>query len=912
MPSRDSAALLTELGEVATHLAALVPPRRSVRAALLQPGAIADLLEAKGCDVVVFDGEGALDRLLTGGAEGSIDAVLLDDRLLGQDPSEALGRIRPLLDPAGLLVLMAPATARGTVPQWFDAAGYDADMAVTVPGTPVRHCLVRGRPRADAAAFERAAGRIAEDAGRAAEDRVRVQVVSVGGPLEVPVQLGYRISVQASIDIVFAVADTWTDATKVAATPTDRMLLVTPDVLPEPGWVQCAVDAADDGENGVVGLRLATAQGRLVHAGENSDGTPFGAGARWMDAPLYTVDRANARLRLPVAADPAGLREAAEAGGLTGRYLGARAAYAAGAATGRESGRHPFGRTVVFASEVAPAGIAAPLRAQVVAACRRLLDEGLTPVWSWTDTSDAADRQAHAALEAMGVLCFGGRVGTGDTLGGHRGELVTHAAGLANALEAAAVVYLSADRLREESSMTLALAPDAALLALLPRGAAGVPGVARLPIDTDDLGAAILAAVTAGHAEIPVPRIGEIAPRRRKDGMVSVVIPVHNLWSLTAACLDSLRVHSGSYPIEVVIIDNASTDDTARELAERAQHQEFAGGIEVIRNDRNAGFGAAVNQGLARATGEYVCILNNDTEVTQGWLDELLAALAVENTGLVGPRSNSISGLQIIPGAPPIAGSMAPLHEWAANWSAGRRGRSWPLSRLVGYCLLGRGELFEQLGGFDERFSVGNFEDDELCARVARAGYGLRVTDGAVVLHHGSATFRELARTGGGPSYLATMQQGARMFGTEPVPVAACAIVLGDGRPDAAAETAANARILADRVIVCEPAGVVGTALATARNGRVEVRAVDWQDAAEVEATLDGLIADAVVVLAAGEILATQDWGAARAELDAAAGASLGLARADSTAEVRIHPPTGAAQAVGAPAERALQAAWLS
>ncbi len=217
--------------------------------------------------------------------------------------------------------------------------------------------------------------------------------------------------------------------------------------------------------------------------------------------------------------------------------------------------------------------------------------------------------------------------------------------------------------------------------------------------------------------------------------MVSVVIPVWNQWRLTQRCLDSLARHAEA-PLEIVVVDNGSTDDTRKGLAARPD-------LVVVTNERNLGFPKAVNQGIAAASGEWICVLNNDTEVTPGWLSEQLAALAVPGAGMVGPRSNSISGPQVVPDAPALSeGAVA--HAWAEQWSRAHRGVSWPTARLVGFCLLVRRDVLEAVGGFDEGFGIGNYEDDELGQRIMAAGLSLRVADGSIVLHHGGATFRQL------------------------------------------------------------------------------------------------------------------------------------------------------------------------
>ena len=250
--------------------------------------------------------------------------------------------------------------------------------------------------------------------------------------------------------------------------------------------------------------------------------------------------------------------------------------------------------------------------------------------------------------------------------------------------------------------------------------------------DTDD---ALRVAASAPVPQQGMQQIGEVPARSTTPGLVSVVIPVHGAWSLTDACLARLATTTG-YDVEVVVVDDASPDETPDRLRRdpRVDH--------VVTCPTNLGFAGAVNAGLRATTGEYVCILNNDTEVVDGWLAPLIATLEIPHTGLAGPRTNRISGPQAIADAPGFdqLGS-AGLHEWARAWRSTRPDVHWATGRLVGFCLAARRTRLQELGGFDEGVGRGNFEDDELCARVRGAGLACRVAEQSLVLHHGSATF---------------------------------------------------------------------------------------------------------------------------------------------------------------------------
>lgn len=120
----------------------------------------------------------------------------------------------------------------------------------------------------------------------------------------------------------------------------------------------------------------------------------------------------------------------------------------------------------------------------------------------------------------------------------------------------------------------------------------------------------------------------------------TVVILAWNAWDHTRACLESLHptLRPGD---QVVVLDNGSTDATGAELLKYPW-------VEVLTNDLNRGFASGCNQGAALARGEVVVFLNNDTVVHDGWLQELLAPFNDAEVGAVGPRSNSVSGVQLI------------------------------------------------------------------------------------------------------------------------------------------------------------------------------------------------------------------------------------------------------------------------
>jgi GT2 family glycosyltransferase len=225
------------------------------------------------------------------------------------------------------------------------------------------------------------------------------------------------------------------------------------------------------------------------------------------------------------------------------------------------------------------------------------------------------------------------------------------------------------------------------------------------------------------------------------DELASILVLCCNELPYTQLCLESVLRHTRP-PYELVLVDNGSTDGTPAYLDE-VRRRPGPERVVVLRNETNRGFPAGCNQALAEARGQYLVLLNNDTVVSAGWLDGLVAWSLHDwpAVGLVGAVSNY---------APPpqqVEAGYADLDGLPAFAARRRREfarRAVQVERLTGFCLLVRREVLERIGGFDERFGLGFFDDDDLCVRAREAGFGLLVALDVYVHHFGSRTFRSL------------------------------------------------------------------------------------------------------------------------------------------------------------------------
>ncbi|MBP2002129.1 GT2 family glycosyltransferase [Paenibacillus shirakamiensis] len=220
----------------------------------------------------------------------------------------------------------------------------------------------------------------------------------------------------------------------------------------------------------------------------------------------------------------------------------------------------------------------------------------------------------------------------------------------------------------------------------------------------------------------------------------SIIIPTYNGEQLLLECLDSIQAYT-SLPYEIIVVDNASTDGTVSALQKRG------GGIRIGRHAENLGFARAVNTGLMMAKGSQVLLLNNDTLVTEHWLDHMLICLYSEpDIGAVGPVTNYIGGEQQIPVPYQVIDEM---WDFAKLYNSQSDPARWvKTNRLAGFCLLLKRSIWEHTGYLDEGYRIGNYEDDDYMLRLRFQGLKLIIAKDVFIHHVGSATMRTLGSEG--------------------------------------------------------------------------------------------------------------------------------------------------------------------
>lgn len=224
---------------------------------------------------------------------------------------------------------------------------------------------------------------------------------------------------------------------------------------------------------------------------------------------------------------------------------------------------------------------------------------------------------------------------------------------------------------------------------------------------------------------------------RPPDGLTSIIVPCFNQREYTRHCLRALAKYTRP-PWELIVVDNGSEDGTAAYIEGVGDVASFP--TTLIANSTNRGFPAAVNQGIAASKGDYVVLLNNDAVVTDGWLDQLIAlAESSPSIGMTGPMSNYASPPQLVAETP--YRDLMEMHAFADRWRDSHRGEWFEAEKLSGFCLLIKRSVIDSVGGLDERYGLGLFDDDDLARRARAAGFQLCVTNDLFVHHFGSRTF---------------------------------------------------------------------------------------------------------------------------------------------------------------------------
>lgn len=218
---------------------------------------------------------------------------------------------------------------------------------------------------------------------------------------------------------------------------------------------------------------------------------------------------------------------------------------------------------------------------------------------------------------------------------------------------------------------------------------------------------------------------------------VSIIIPVFNQYELTIECLYSIYRSNTNLSFEILIADDFSSDP-------KIQTIQKINGIQYYRNHSNIGFLNNCNAAAERSKGKFILFLNNDVQVTPGWLDSMVGVFNLKpNVGAVGPKIIYPSGHLQEAGVSfrfDATSDMVGLNDDPdkANYSYVRE-----VDYCSGACLLIEKEVFFELGGFDPQFEPAYCEDADLCLKILKVGKKIFYDCNSVVIHHLSKSMND-------------------------------------------------------------------------------------------------------------------------------------------------------------------------
>lgn len=232
---------------------------------------------------------------------------------------------------------------------------------------------------------------------------------------------------------------------------------------------------------------------------------------------------------------------------------------------------------------------------------------------------------------------------------------------------------------------------------------------------------------------------------------LSIVIINWNVQELLASCLASIdrNMKQLALPsVETVVIDNASTDGSVEMVSEKFPW------VKLVVNEQNSGFAKANNQGIALCTGDYILLLNPDTQLHDFALQRMIIYLDEHpDVGAVGPYLENPDGtLQyscyptpslrresmrlLNPNRNAGHGAYA-MHEWSTTQPR-------EVDVIQGACLMIRRKVFQQVGLLDESYFIYT-EEVDLCTRIQQAGWKIVWVPTARVVHYGGQSTRQVA-----------------------------------------------------------------------------------------------------------------------------------------------------------------------
>jgi GT2 family glycosyltransferase len=214
--------------------------------------------------------------------------------------------------------------------------------------------------------------------------------------------------------------------------------------------------------------------------------------------------------------------------------------------------------------------------------------------------------------------------------------------------------------------------------------------------------------------------------------LVSIIVLAYNHLDYTKQCINSLFKYTSHINFELILINNGSSDGTEEYFCSLPN-------AVKISFPKNIGVDKAINYGFRMAQGKYTLNLSNDIIVTYHWLDNLIeCAESDEKIGMVVPVCGASSNNQQVD---LNYHSIEEMQQLAKDYNTSNPNLWEERMKLVTYTCLFRTKVQKAMGGFDEEFNPGAYDDDAISFRIRRAGYRLILAKDTYVHHFGSVTF---------------------------------------------------------------------------------------------------------------------------------------------------------------------------